>query len=250
MTPLSSDSSPSPEVRHTTRPLATVAPSSYPNGIASPNPEVRHTTRPLPTVAPSSYPNGIASPSPGLQRYPGTPVCRAPLPQRGCVRGFAVALLVTFLSALAPLHAFHPVLNTITPRGGQLGTEVTVTLWGERLFSPEELLLYKPGITVKHTDWITALAYSPDGVLLATADRNGGAWIWEADSGNEFHTLREHQKGIKPAQDAVAGKEKGLPPLKKALQTAQAREARIRKDLEFWKAAAAHAKPAPKPVTR
>ena len=27
----------------------------------------------------------------------------------------------------------------------------------------------------KHTDWVTAVEYSPDGVLLATGDRNGGA---------------------------------------------------------------------------
>ena len=48
----------------------------------------------------------------------------------------------------------------------------------------------------KHTDWITSLAYSPDGILLATADRNGGVWVWEADTGNEFHTLRAHQKSV------------------------------------------------------
>src|SRR5690606_21021928 len=33
----------------------------------------------------------------------------------------------------------------------------------------------------KHTDWIYALEFSPDGVLLATADRNGGMFVWEAD---------------------------------------------------------------------
>jgi hypothetical protein len=48
----------------------------------------------------------------------------------------------------------------------------------------------------KHTDWVTALAYSPDGVLLATGDRNNGIQIWEAFSGNEFHSLRGHQKSI------------------------------------------------------
>ncbi|NOX54511.1 MAG: hypothetical protein GXP27_08740, partial [Planctomycetes bacterium] len=29
----------------------------------------------------------------------------------------------------------------------------------------------------KHTDWIYAVAFSPDGVLLATADRNGGLYL-------------------------------------------------------------------------
>lgn len=48
----------------------------------------------------------------------------------------------------------------------------------------------------KHTDWITALDVSPDGVLVASGDRNGGIWVWEADTGNEFHTLRAHQAAI------------------------------------------------------
>ncbi len=48
----------------------------------------------------------------------------------------------------------------------------------------------------KHTDWVTALAFSPDGVLLASGDRNGGIYVWEAGSGNEFHNLRAHEKMI------------------------------------------------------
>ncbi|MGL5019166.1 MAG: c-type cytochrome domain-containing protein, partial [Luteolibacter sp.] len=45
----------------------------------------------------------------------------------------------------------------------------------------------------KHTDWITALDLSADGVLLASGDRNGGVWVWESHTANEFHTLRGHQ---------------------------------------------------------
>ena len=37
----------------------------------------------------------------------------------------------------------------------------------------------------KHTDWIYAIAYSPDGVLLATADRSNGLFVWEADTARE-----------------------------------------------------------------
>lgn len=43
-----------------------------------------------------------------------------------------------------------------------------------------------------HTDWITALAFSPDGTLLASADRAGGLHLWEADSGQEFLDLEAH----------------------------------------------------------
>lgn len=42
----------------------------------------------------------------------------------------------------------------------------------------------------KHTDWVTAIAYSPDGVLLATADRAGGLHLWEAGSLNLYGELR------------------------------------------------------------
>ena len=48
----------------------------------------------------------------------------------------------------------------------------------------------------KHTDWVTALAFSPDGVLLASGDRNGGLFIWEAATGSEFQNLRGHEKMI------------------------------------------------------
>lgn len=48
----------------------------------------------------------------------------------------------------------------------------------------------------KHTDWVTNLSYSRDGILLASADRNGGLWVWEANSGNLLHTLRGHQSRI------------------------------------------------------
>lgn len=48
----------------------------------------------------------------------------------------------------------------------------------------------------KHTDWVTSLAFSPDGVLLASGDRNGGLFIWEAANGSEYQNLRGHEKMI------------------------------------------------------
>ncbi|MFV2067715.1 MAG: c-type cytochrome domain-containing protein, partial [Pirellulales bacterium] len=48
----------------------------------------------------------------------------------------------------------------------------------------------------KHTDWITAIAYSPDDVLLATADRNGGLFLWEANTGRSYATLKGHTKAV------------------------------------------------------
>src|SRR6185369_15597420 len=39
-------------------------------------------------------------------------------------------------------------------------------------------------------------AYSPDGVLLASGDRNGGLRVSEAQSGNEFYTLAGHKAAV------------------------------------------------------
>lgn len=42
----------------------------------------------------------------------------------------------------------------------------------------------------KHTDWVTALEFSPDGVLLATGDRSGGLLVWEAFTARDYFTLK------------------------------------------------------------
>ena len=41
----------------------------------------------------------------------------------------------------------------------------------------------------------TAVEFSPDGVLLATADRSGGLFVWEADTAREYLSLRGHNGG-------------------------------------------------------
>ena len=46
----------------------------------------------------------------------------------------------------------------------------------------------------KHTDWICSLEFSPDGVLLATADRSGGMFVWEAETAREFQNLKGHTR--------------------------------------------------------
>jgi WD40 repeat protein len=48
----------------------------------------------------------------------------------------------------------------------------------------------------KHTNWITALAFSPDGKQLATADRAGGMHLWDAETGSILLTLAEHKASI------------------------------------------------------
>ena len=48
----------------------------------------------------------------------------------------------------------------------------------------------------KHTDWVTAVACSPDGILLASGDRAGNLYVWEAKNGQEFYTLAGHKDAI------------------------------------------------------
>ena len=48
----------------------------------------------------------------------------------------------------------------------------------------------------KHTDWVFAVRYSPDGVLLATGDRSNGLFVWEADTAREYLDLRDHTAAI------------------------------------------------------
>ncbi len=48
----------------------------------------------------------------------------------------------------------------------------------------------------KPTDWVLAVGFSPEGLLVAAGDRFGGLFVWEAKSGKEFLTLRGHTKAI------------------------------------------------------
>ncbi|HEY2573154.1 MAG TPA: c-type cytochrome domain-containing protein [Verrucomicrobiaceae bacterium] len=48
-------------------------------------------------------------------------------------------------------------------------------------------------VVKKHTEWILNVAFSPDGVLVASADRNGGIIISEAATGGEFYVLDGHK---------------------------------------------------------
>ncbi|MBI1785063.1 hypothetical protein HYR69_07950 [Candidatus Sumerlaeota bacterium] len=48
----------------------------------------------------------------------------------------------------------------------------------------------------KHTDWVQAVAFSPDGWFLATGDRAGGLYVWQAETGRDVHTLRGHTGAV------------------------------------------------------
>lgn len=61
-------------------------------------------------------------------------------------RSLLSLLVLTLLSLEAA--AYTPAVNLISPRGGQRGTEMTIRFSGDRLYAPEEVICYRPGITV------------------------------------------------------------------------------------------------------
>lgn len=52
------------------------------------------------------------------------------------------------LSMAGTASAFDPALGTVLPRGGEIGQKVEVTFFGDRLDEVQEVLFYRPGITV------------------------------------------------------------------------------------------------------
>lgn len=48
-----------------------------------------------------------------------------------------------------------------------------------------------------HTEWVVSVAFSPDGILLASGDRNGNVFVHEATGGAQFHMIGNvHEGGV------------------------------------------------------
>lgn len=47
-----------------------------------------------------------------------------------------------------------------------------------------------------HADWIYAIEFNAYADLIATADRSGGLFVWEADTGREVHVLKGHTAAV------------------------------------------------------
>lgn len=70
--------------------------------------------------------------------------------ETGVNRGVLAALgLTAFFLTGTPIQAASPDLQNSTPRGGQRGTEVKVTLTGNRLSDMDQVVFHKPGIVAK-----------------------------------------------------------------------------------------------------
>jgi hypothetical protein len=65
---------------------------------------------------------------------------------------------VLFLCAVVSASAVDPKLHSLTPVGGQLGSEVELNFEGERLQDTEEILAYEPGLKILKLDSVTNVA--------------------------------------------------------------------------------------------
>src|SRR5688500_16247675 len=92
-----------------------------------------------------------------------------PMPRRVIVR--LVAVIAMLLLVAANAQAASPALSSVLPRGGQRGTEVDLTLAGDRLGDAQEILFYNAGLRVVKLDIVkpqevkVRLAIAPDAPL-------------------------------------------------------------------------------------
>jgi len=104
------------------------------------------------------------------------------------------------------------VLDTVTgERLATLGDDYDIVLTADIRPDQSQVALGGPGRLVKifssktgelqhkikkHTDWVTAVAFSPNGQWLATADRNGGISLWDPDNAQELFTFAGHKSSV------------------------------------------------------
>ena len=72
-----------------------------------------------------------------------------------------------------------------------------VVLGDDRFLKVYRLPAAELTVTVdRHTDWIFAMAYAPDGSKLAVADRAGGLTVWDTERWVTLETLKGHQGAV------------------------------------------------------
>lgn len=110
----------------------------------------------------------------------------------------ALASLVFSLTALTA-HAVSPSFTTIAPVGGQRGSQVEVTLRGDRLADAQEIFFYRPGITVEKI--VEATDKQVKAVFTLAADCPVGEHALRIRTASGISALRIFYVGPFPAVD-------------------------------------------------
>jgi WD40 repeat protein len=51
-------------------------------------------------------------------------------------------------------------------------------------------------VLIGHTNWINAVAFSPDGATIASASVGGMIRLWHSGTGQHLHTLHGHSANV------------------------------------------------------
>src|SRR5207253_42253 len=71
---------------------------------------------------------------------------------------------------------------------------------------PEHVARIFGDAKLRHTHWVQALAYSPDGTRLATASHDGSVKLWEVATGRELRSYYGHSEAVRAVAFRPDGK--------------------------------------------
>ena len=159
-------------------PTPTAAPTAHPTGTTRPTATATATTAPTATLTPTRTPAPTSTPLPTDIPTP-TPT-PTPVPISAQSAAQVVELANYGSGSMAEI--------VLSPDGKTIAIAGTLGVWLVDAQTYEKLRLLK-GPTDLETNGRAELAWSPDGVYVASTGKNSLIWVWEANTGQIAHVL-------------------------------------------------------------